>query len=475
MATNGEIKARTRALRRCTAAALATGIAVCGVLGTAAGAQAAGKAPPNPSMRAQQWYLNPFGMTSVWKTSRGSGVTVAIIGSGVDVGQSDISGASLPQVDFSTGSPKPAQGDVSPNNDATAAAVLIAGSGLDPSGIEGIAPKVKLLPLRYYATAKITPSPAYAALAIRYAADHGVRVILMPAPAQYNTASVTEAVGYALGKDAVVITSTSNNGLTTNQITAPCTVPGVVCVSGTTLNGTVWKDSSTGPSVTLGAPAENLPVWAQNKYSIHSSTHYAAALVAGEAALVLSAHPTWTAGQVISVMIDTATGGNALHTRVNDLVGYGLMNPAGALAAAQPTSTDNPLAPVSTSSPTPAVPTRAPSVRPSAAGGVGGTTASSGSSQGSSLPWALIGIGAAVVVVLGGVLVLASVRRRRGGGRNYLSDPAYQAGRYFGGTGGYGPEGEWRQAGYADRYEPPFTEPNAGDQDVPPRQRGPEG
>ena len=437
MAANGDVRPRPRALQ-CIVATVVTGVAVCGVLGSAAAAQAAKTPPPAPVTRAQQWYLNQFDMNAVWKTSRGSGVTVAIVGSGVDVGQSDISGASLPQVDFSTGIPKPAQGDVSPNNDATAAAVLIAGSGLDKSGIEGIAPKAKLLPLRYYATAKITPSPAYAAQAIRYAADHGARVILMPAPAQYNTASVTEAVGYALGKGSVVITSTSNNGLTTNQITEPCTVPGVVCVSGTAQNGAVWKDSSTGPSVTLGAPAENLPVWAQNKYGIHSSTHYAAALVAGEAALVLGAHPTWTAGQVISAMIDTASGGNAAHTRVSDAVGYGVMNPAGALAAPQPASTGNPLLPSVVSSPTASVLTTKPSAVASGGNGAG-TTSSSRLSNGTSPPWMLIGFGAAAVF-LGGVLMLVLLRRRRGEGRNYLSDPAYQAGRYFNDSGWYGPD-----------------------------------
>lgn len=473
MAVHGGIRSRSRA-SQCIAAVVVTGIAVCGVLGTVAVAQAAKTPPPAPApvTRAQQWYLNQFDMNAVWKTSRGSGVTVAIVGSGVDVGQSDISGAALPQLDFSTGSPKPAQGDVSPNNDATAAAVLIAGSGLDKSGIEGIAPKAKLLPLRYYADAKVTPTPAYAAQAIRYAADHGARVIVMPAPAAYNTTSLADAVGYALGKDAIVITSASNNGLTTNQITSPCTVRGTVCVSGTTQNGTVWQDSSTGSEIALGAPAENLPVWAQNKYGIHSSTHYSAALVAGEAALVLGAHPMWTAGQVISVMIDTASGGNAAHTRVNDAVGYGVMNPAGALAAPQPASTGNPLAPSVISSPTGSTPTAKPSAVKSVGNGVG-TTSSSRSSQGTSPPWMLIGFGAAAVFLVG-VLLLVLLRRRRGEGRNYLSDPAYQAGRYFNDSGWYGPDDN-RHPHDPPPAASPLMEPNAGDHEAAPQQPEREG
>lgn len=471
MTTNGDIVARPRTLRRYTvpivAAAAAALCGAVGVVGGAGAAQAADTASSGPATRAQQWYLNQFNVNTVWKTSRGNGVTVAIVGSGVDVGQSDISGASQAQVDFSTGSPKPAPGDVSSSNDGTTAAILIAGSGADKSGIQGLAPKAKILPLRYYANENDTPTPANAALAIRYAADHNARVILMPSPAPYNTASLTDAVGYALSKGAVVITSASNNGRTSNQMTSPCTVRGAICVSGTTQNGTVWKDSSTGPSVTLGAPAEDLPVWAQDKYGIHSSTHYSAALAAGEAALVFGAHRTWTAGQVISVMIDTATGGNAAHTRVNDKVGYGVMNPAAAVTAPQPASTGNPLAPASASSPSAAAPTATPSTAASAGSGggggsgransngdSGGRTSSAGSSQGgSSLPWVLIGIGAGAVV-LGGLLIVVLLRQRRGGGRNYLSDPAYQAGQYYTDAAGYGPDAGWPQAGPQPQYPP---------------------
>lgn len=462
MATSGDFEARRRALRRGVLAVVAAGVAVCNVLGVAEAAQAADIAAGGPATRAQQWYLNRFDMNTAWKTTRGGGVTVAIVGSGVDVGQADISGASLPQIDFSSGAPKPAQGDVSSSNDGTAAAILVAGSGLDSSGIEGIAPKAKLLPLRYYANDKATatPTPAYAALAIRYAADHGARVILMPSPAPYDTASLSDAVQYALGKNAVVVTSASNNGKTSNQITAPCTISGTVCVSGTTRDGAVWPDSSTGPEITLGAPAQDLPVWSQDKYGIHSSTHYSAALVAGEAALVFSAHPTWTAGQVISVMIDTATGGNAAHTRVNNKVGYGVMNPAGALTAPQPTSTANPLAAATT--PT-AAPTAAASPRASAGtGGQASSAASPGSSQGSSLPWLLIGIGAAVVI-LGGALVVVLLRSRSGGGRNYLSDPGYQAGQYYHDTGGYSSGTGWPQAEPENRPDN-FSRPQPGTQ-----------
>ncbi|HEV2343572.1 MAG TPA: S8 family serine peptidase [Actinocrinis sp.] len=444
MVTSGDIEARRRALRRGVLTVVAVGVAVCNVLGVAEAAQAADIAAASPATRAQQWYLNRFDMNTAWKTTRGGGVTVAIVGSGVDVGQADISGASQPQIDFSTGTPKPAQGDVSSSNDGTAAAILVAGSGLDSSGIQGIAPKAKVLPLRYYANDKATatPTPAYAALAIRYAADHGARVILMPSPAPYDTASLSDAVQYALGKNAVVVTSASNNGRTSNQMTAPCTIRGTICVSGTTRDGTVWPDSSTGPAITLGAPAQDLPVWSQDKYGIHSSTHYSAALVAGEAALVFSAHPTWTAGQVISVMIDTATGGNAAHTTVNDKVGYGVMNPVGALAAPQPTSTANPLVPAAT--PTAGAPTAAPSPRTSA--GTGGQAASSPASSGSSLPWLLIGVGAAVVILGGALVVMLLMRSRSGGGRNYLSDPGYQAGQYYHDGGGYGSGTGWSQA-----------------------------
>ena len=412
MTTNTALTARRKARVRTRFAAGAAGlaVAVCAV-GMAAPARAASPtSPATPADRAQQWYLSPSEASSIWAVSRGAGVTVAIVDSGVDATQPDIAGALLPEIDFSTGSPVPGTGDVSATDDGTAAAILIVGSGLDSSGIQGLAPKAKILPIRYFKDKNSTPTPAYAAAAIRYAVDHGARVIVMPSPAPSDAQSLTNAVQYAISKNAVVITSTANNGLGTNELTAPCTISGVVCVSGTTREGTIWPESSNGPQVTLAAPAENLPVWTETGYGIHSSTHYSAALVAAEAALVISAHPSWSEGQVVQVMIDTVSGGNAAHTRVNNDIGYGIINPLAAVTAASPAATTNPL---TSAAPKPSVPAAPPA-------------AGKSSGSGSSGPWLLIGIVVVAVLLIGGLGFF--LVRRRGNRGNYLTDPGYQAG-----------------------------------------------
>jgi hypothetical protein len=200
----------------------------------------------------------------------------------------------------------------------------------------------------------------------------------------------------------------------------------VVCVSGLTKTGTLWPTSSSGAAIDLAAPADKLPVPTQTgAVAISSSTHYSAALAAAEAALVISAHPDWTAGQVIRAMIDNTTGGNSGHTRVNNTVGYGTMNPLAAVKAAAPAETTNPFLPIAL-----ATASASASASPKATHSTTAAAAPAHSSGGggSSTVWLAAG-GAAAAAILGVGLVWFLIRRRTTG--NYLTDPAYGAGSSF--------------------------------------------
>src|SRR3954453_11443742 len=63
---------------------------------------AAHAAPADP-LRPLQWGLSQVHADAAWRVSRGSGVTVAVIDSGVDFTHPDLRGALLPGRDF-TGS-----------------------------------------------------------------------------------------------------------------------------------------------------------------------------------------------------------------------------------------------------------------------------------------------------------------------------------------------------------------------------------
>lgn len=359
------------------------------------------------------WYLSQFDMSSVWKTANGSGVTVAVVDTGANAADKDLSGRLKPEIGLQGGAVKQASGDASSTYDGTQVASLIAGTGNGGSRIQGLAPKASILPIQVKDVSS-NGTATSAGAAIHYAVQHDARIILFPKPLPSTSASFEAAVKYAVQNNAIVIAASGNNG-SDAVIGDPCAAPGALCISATTTSGSVATLSSVGPDVTLGAPGAQIPVPTKSGgTTTGSSTHYSSALAAGEAALVWSAHSKWTAGQVIRAMLNTARLGNAQHTRVDDGIGYGIIDPAAAIAAATAPQVTNPLLPVAPTA-------SATKTAPAATGTSTAAPASSGSSG--LAPWHLIILGIIALVLVGGIALLVLRGRRKQ--RNYLSNPAF--------------------------------------------------
>lgn len=395
---------------------------IAALAGAVALALTASAMPAAASGSGAAWYLDRFGMSSVWHTSKGSGVVVAEVGTGVNAADPDLSGRVQKEIGLQGGAVKAASGDSSSTYDGTRVAALLAGLGTAGSRVSGLAPATTVLPIQIQ-DSSANGIAASAAEAIHYAVAHNARIILFPAPLPRTSAAFEAAVKFAVSNNAIVIAGSGNNG-SDAVIGDPCAAAGALCISATTSSDSPATLSSIGPDVTLAAPGTQIPVPARNgSVSTDSSTHYSAALAAGEAALVWAAHPTWSAGQVVRVMLNTAKGGNAQHTRVNDSIGYGIINPAAAVAASEPAQVTNPLLPV--------VPTASASAGPSASAGASATAATaparpSAASSSSSGPWLWVGLGIAALILVGGVAVMI-LRNRPHRRRNYIRDTAYLA------------------------------------------------
>ncbi|MBS2964485.1 S8 family serine peptidase [Actinocrinis puniceicyclus] len=366
------------------------------------------------------WYFSAFDMNDVWKITSGGQVVVAVVSGGVGSPAGMLQDALIPGSDVSSDGGAGGTADVLSAYDGTQVAALIAAKAASP--VQGMAPGASILPVRDIAKGEQSSDAAETSRGIRYAADHGAAVIVVVDTAPRMDGSVAAAVAHAESKNAIVIAPSGNTGQSGNVVNAVCSFDGVLCVGATSPDGKRWPNSASGPKIDLAAPGVQVTVpTASGGTRLGSSTHYSAALVAAEAALIRSAHPTWSAGQVVRVMLQNTDGGRADHTRAGDAIGYGIIKPLAAVKAAQPSNTANPLSTASAraSSPAPA---------PSHAGR---TAAASGSSRGSGSGNTLLIVGAA----LGGLVVIGLVAwillRSRSRRRNYLTDPAYGAG-YFG-------------------------------------------
>jgi Subtilisin-like serine proteases len=272
--------------------------------------------------------------------TRGAGVTVAVVDTGVDAHHPDLAGRVLAGADF-TGRAANGQVDVSADSHGTSVAGVIASTGRAGQAVFGLAPEAQIMPIRVSDGAAI--APVALAQGILYAVNHGCQVINISLGSPVPDPEIRAAVTFALDHDVVVVAAAGNDHGAGNPAEYPAAFPGVVAVSGTDQAGRFWPRSESGPWITLAAPAESIYSTSdKGGYLTASGTSYAAPYVAAAAALIRARYPTETAGQVITRLVDTAQRPTSQRQR-DDHLGHGIVDPYRALTAPTPTTTTNPL------------------------------------------------------------------------------------------------------------------------------------
>ncbi|PSL55263.1 type VII secretion-associated serine protease mycosin [Saccharothrix carnea] len=295
------------------------------------------------TIEEQQWHLAALGVQTAHATTRGDGVVVAVVDSGVDDTRPDLAGALLPGTGF--GSAAGTDGTEDNDGHGTAMATLIAGRAVD-GGALGVAPGAMILPISVGADGdKFTT--ASVAEGVTWAVDQGADVINLSLTSLATlTPDLLRAVNYAFDHDIVVVAGTGNDG--DEHVGAPANIKGVIAVSGTVKGNGVWPESNTGPETVLAAPAQRIVTAVPLKvvdtgYAEVDGTSAATALVSGAAALVRARYPEMDAGNVVNRLIATAT--DLLAPGRDHATGFGQVDPVAALTADVPPVERNPLAP----------------------------------------------------------------------------------------------------------------------------------
>ncbi len=291
------------------------------------------------SVRNEQWHLRTLNVASAWTYTQGENVTVAVIDSGVDAGHVDLAGQVLPGADLVTGG----DGRNDEVGHGTTVSAIIAGRGDDANGVVGIAPKAKILPVRVLDQENRYDDALIVAKAVRWAVDHGARVINLSLGGNGSSAALAAALDYAFAKDVVVVACTGNTGASgTPEVWYPAREPGVVAVTGLERTGDkLWSGSITGPQTVVAAPATQLLGARPGGYWRVQGTSFAAPMVSGTAALIRSRWPAMPAAEVINRIIRTAEDRGAPGQDAQ--FGYGEIDPVGALTAEVPAVLRNPL------------------------------------------------------------------------------------------------------------------------------------
>lgn len=281
-----------------------------------------------------QWAWSRISLPDAQKLSHGQGIIVAVLDTGMAPDHPLLNSSITAGYDF-----------VGMTND-----IYDRGNGLDDTGngqvdefvghgthVSGIivteAPGVQIMPIRVLNSDGVGTYWEVAA-GIKYAVDHGARIINMSLSAPRLTPSLKDALDYAAARGVIVVAA-AGTGDGPNYPAAYSNRLAVIGVGASDQNdGIPWFSGGQAADTDVYAPGVDIySAYPYNGYGLGSGTSMSAPIVSGEAALLMARYPDWTSTQVTQRILGktdpvagASTGrvhlGKALNTGLE--VGYSL-------------------------------------------------------------------------------------------------------------------------------------------------------
>jgi hypothetical protein len=311
------------AATRSTRAALSAGFVALAATAALAAAPGTALAQDTTLDEDNAWAVDQVQAPAAWETTKGEGVTVAVIDTGIGEHPFFEDKDVLPGYSILSDH-EDGWNDTNGHGSAVAAAVLLA------------APEATILPV-WIDTGDndLSGSMGDAEFgAFRWAVDNGADVLVVPWIIQGAgfDGEYLEVLQYAIDKGVIVVAGAGNDP--SIEPGYPSFVEGVVAVTGTDQNGDIWfENTTTGPEIVLAAPADAMtaPVPqfgtlgdGTDLYTeVYGGTSMGSGFTGGVAALTWAAHPELDANNVIQRMIQTAGDGSGNR---DGETGYGLVN-----------------------------------------------------------------------------------------------------------------------------------------------------
>jgi len=287
------------------------------------------------------WGIARIGADKVWTTGSGTGITIAIVDTGIQVNHPDLVNNIVQGYDF-------VNNDIDANDDNGHGTHVagIAAASFNQAGVVGVSHSSKLLPI------KVLNSQGYGYLSdvakgVYYATDNGARVINLSLGSTTDSLVLKDAINYAASKGVLVIAAAGNDG------GAPCSYPAAysnaVCVVATDSKNLLASFSNIGGE--LAAPGVyNYSTYLGSTYRYLSGTSMATPHVTGTAALLLSICQSCTISEIRTVMRETAVDLGEVGQDI--LFGYGLVDLTSAVSKLQTLPVEDTTTQIPTETPT---------------------------------------------------------------------------------------------------------------------------
>jgi len=319
---------------RASARPLAAAVAAALAFGVSAAAPAHAAVDP---LFDEQWALsNPkaTGAQEAWSQSRGDGVVVAVLDSGVQLNHPDLASKLWTNRgetpgngvdDDRNGFVDDVHGvNIIANNGkvdddeghGTHVAGIVAAQAGNGTGGMGIAPGATIMAVKVL-DANRAGNSTWLARGIRYAVDAGAKILNVSINGDGTSSDLDEALRYASDRGATVVASAGNNSRNidlTPSYPASSTAPAVLSVTATEPTGGLLSIANRGlNSIDLAAPGGTILSTARgSRYELRQGTSMAAPFVAGSLALLSAARPDLSQPELRSALLHSAPRPSAL-------------------------------------------------------------------------------------------------------------------------------------------------------------------
>jgi subtilisin family serine protease len=274
-----------------------------------------------PAANRDQYAAEKLDLSDAHKVATGSSILVALIDSGVDTSHPDLAGAIVASFDALADDPSP-----HPHGTEMAGAIAARQTLL------GVAPRARLLAVRAFGSVNSEGTTFAIIKGLDWAAEQKARIVNMSFAGPPDP-RLRDALTKAARRGMVLIAAAGNAGKNSPPL-FPAADPGVIAVTATDVDDTLFAGANRGSYIAVAAPGVDVLVPAPGTtYAFTTGTSVAAAEVSGVAALLLERNPSLGPDDVRAILMRTAKalGGKGR----NPDFGAGLVNAFRAVSAAK--------------------------------------------------------------------------------------------------------------------------------------------
>lgn len=263
------------------------------------------------------WGVSSYGIPQLWRQTKGGGVTVAVVDSGI-AKHTALNDVVVDYRNFTT------DGEVydSLGHGTHCAGVIAANS----PAYGGIAPESKLISLKALGHSGMGSNDAVSD-AVLHAVEARADIISMSLGSSHADDRLHQAIRHAHSQGIIVVCAAGNDG---GRVNFPAAFQETIGVGAVDRDGNACEFSSRGKEIVVAAPGQDITsTWLDNGYATLTGTSMAAPFVSGVLALYVSAQKQEghkiDHASVVKALQQTCR--DAGPTGKDDVYGWGLVDP----------------------------------------------------------------------------------------------------------------------------------------------------